>query len=277
GKRDGRGSHNVLMRAEEVIATHVNTDFDAFGSLLAARCLYPGSTAALPGVLNRNVREFARLHADGLRLAEPGRLELDAIRRLVAVESVHAGRLGELEPVALDPGVEKVVFDHHAGELPDWVRPENAVLSTDGALTTTLVGILAEREIAVSPLEATVFALGIHEDTGSLTYASSTRRDAEALAWCLRHGARQEVLGTFLRTPLSEEERSLMNALLEAAEPHAESGVEVLVAAVSWPRYVEGISHLAHKVTDVTDCQALALLVEMDKRVFAVVRSRTAN
>ena len=36
------------MRAEEVIATHVNTDFDAFASLLAARCLYPGSTAVLP-------------------------------------------------------------------------------------------------------------------------------------------------------------------------------------------------------------------------------------
>ena len=101
-----------------MIATHVNTDFDAFGSLLAARCLYPGSTAVLPSVLNRNVREFARLHADELRCAEPARIELDAIRRLVVVETVHAARLGELEPVALDPGVEKVVFDHHAARAP---------------------------------------------------------------------------------------------------------------------------------------------------------------
>lgn len=263
------------MRAEEVIATHVNTDFDAFGSLLAARCLYPGSTAVLPSVLNRNVREFARLRADELRVVDPARIELDAIRRLVVVETVHANRLAELEPVALDPEVEKVVFDHHAAELPEWVRPENAVVSSDGALTTTLVGILAEREVAVTPLEATVFALGIHEDTGSLTYASATQRDAEALAWCLRHGARQEVLASFLRTPLSEEERAMMNSLLEAAETHHETGVEILVAAVSWPRYVEGISHLAHKITDVTDCQALALLVEMDRRIFAVVRSRT--
>lgn len=265
------------MRAEEVIATHVNTDFDAFGSLLAARCLYPGSTAVLPSVLDRNVREFVRLHADELRLAEAGRLEHEAIRRLVVVETVHASRLGELEPVALDPAVEKVVFDHHIADLPDWVKPENAVVSTDGALTTTLVGILAEREVAVTPLEATVFALGIHEDTGSLTYASAGQRDADALAWCLRHGARQEVLGSFLRTPLSDEERALLNALLEHVETHAESGIELLLAAVSWPRYVEGISHLAHKIVDLTDCQALALLVEMDRRVFAVVRSRTAD
>jgi tRNA nucleotidyltransferase (CCA-adding enzyme) len=265
------------MRAEEVIGTHVNTDFDAFASLLAARLLYPGSTAALPSVLNRNVREFARLHADELRCVETARLELDAIGRLVVVETLNESRLGELEPVALDPAVETVVFDHHAGELPGWVRPENAVLSTDGALTTTLVGILAEREVAVGPLEATVFALGIHEDTGSLTYASTTRRDADALAWCLRHGARQEVLATFLRTPLSDGERALMNALLEAAGTCRVAGVEVLVAAVSWPEYVEGVSHLAHKITDLTDSQALAVLVEMDRRVFALVRSRTAD
>jgi tRNA nucleotidyltransferase (CCA-adding enzyme) len=221
------------------------------------------------------VREFYRLHADELDLVEASRLETDAIRRLIVVETVHASRLGELEQVALDDGVEKVVFDHHAGEPPEWAEPEHVVISDDGALTTTLVGILAEREIAVTPLEATVFALGIHEDTGSLTYASASQRDAEALAWCFRHGASQELLAQFLHTPLGEDERDLLAALLEALEPHPVAGLEALVAAVTWPRYVDGISNLAHKVVDVTDCKALALLVEMDGRVFCVTRSRT--
>src|SRR5713101_4967720 len=128
--------------------------------MLAARRLYPEAVVCLAGSLNRNVREFYRLHADELAAVDVSRLELDAIRRLV-------------------------VFDHHAGELPDWIAPENAVLSDDGALTTTLVGVLAEREVEVTPLEATVFALGIHEDTGSLTYPGATQRDAQALAWCL--------------------------------------------------------------------------------------------
>ena len=60
----------------DVITTHTNTDFDAFASLLAARRLYPGAVAALPGSLNRNVREFYRLHADELGLAEASRLEI---------------------------------------------------------------------------------------------------------------------------------------------------------------------------------------------------------
>jgi tRNA nucleotidyltransferase (CCA-adding enzyme) len=264
------------LKADQVIATHGNTDFDGFAAMLAARRLFPGAVVCLAGSQNRNVREFYRLHADDLGdvVDDVSRLDLSAIRRLIVVETTSASRLGELESVARDPAVEKVVFDHHA-RLPDWAPAENVILSEDGALTTTLVGVLAEREIPVTPIEATVFALGIHEDTGSLTYPSATQRDAEALAWCFRHGANQDILASFLHMPLNEAERNLLHELLESLEPVHLAGVEILFAAVAWPAYVDGVSNLAHKIVDLTDCRALALLVEMDERVFAVVRSRT--
>jgi tRNA nucleotidyltransferase (CCA-adding enzyme) len=265
------------MQPRTVIATHTNTDFDALASQLAARRLYPGATVALPGALNRNVRDFYRLHADELDVVEVARVDASAIRRLIVVETVNATRLGELERVVLDSAVEKVVFDHHAGALPDWADPATSVVSEDGALTTTLVGVISERELVVTPLEATVFALGIHEDTGSLTYPTATPRDADALAWCIRHGARQETIGSFLHTPLADDERALLNALIDGLEPHAAGGIEVLVAAVAWPGYVDGISNLAHKIVDLTDCRALVVLVEMDGRVFAVTRSRVPD
>jgi tRNA nucleotidyltransferase (CCA-adding enzyme) len=264
------------VKAPEVIATHTNTDFDAFAAMFAARRLYPDAVVCISGALNRNVREFYRLHADELGAVEVSRIEPDAIRRLIVVETMSASRLGELEEVALDPDVEKVIFDHHhRGQLPAWVKPENAVVSQDGALTTTLVGVIAERELSITPLEATTFALAIHEDTGSLTYPTATQRDADALAWCMRHGASQELLAGFLHTPLSGEERELLGALMSAIESEHVAGVEVLVSAASWPRHVDGVSNLAHKVVDLTDARALVLLVEMDDRVFCVARSRT--
>jgi tRNA nucleotidyltransferase (CCA-adding enzyme) len=275
GNRGGAGQ-NEPMRAEEVISTHGNTDFDAFAAMLAARRLYPGAVVAV-GALNRNVRDFYRLHAEELDgFVEVARLELDAIKRLIVVESTNASRLGDLEPVALDSGVEKVLFDHHGeADLPEWVDPDTAVLSADGALTTTLVGILAERELEPTPLEATTFALGIHEDTGSLTYPTTTQRDVDALAWCLRHGARQALVSEYLHTPLAAAERDLLHRLVESLEPVDAGGEELLLAAVSWPEYVEGVSNLAHKIVDLTDTKALVLLVEMDERVFVVARSRT--
>jgi tRNA nucleotidyltransferase (CCA-adding enzyme) len=264
------------MRAEQVIATHGNTDFDAFAAMLAARLLYPDAVVAV-GTLNRNVRDFYRLHAEELgAVSDVSRLELDAIRRLIVVEAASASRLGELESVVLDHDVEKVLFDHHGENgIPDWVSPDAAVLSTDGALTTTLVGIVAERELAPTPLEATAFALGIHEDTGSLTYATTTQRDVDALSWCLRHGARQDLVDEYLHTPLAGAERELLTHLMEKLEPVGAGGEEVLLAAVRWPEYVDGVSNLAHKIVDLTDARALVLLVEMDERVFVVVRSRS--
>jgi tRNA nucleotidyltransferase (CCA-adding enzyme) len=137
-----------------------------------------------------------------------------------------------------------------------------------------MVGILAEREIEPTPLEATVFALGIHEDTGSLSYPGVGLRDAEALAWCLRHGASQEMVAHYLHSPLAEGERALLDALLAGLETHSAGGFDVLLSAVAWPGYVEGVSNLAHKLVDLTDARALVCLVEMEGRVFCVVRTR---
>jgi tRNA nucleotidyltransferase (CCA-adding enzyme) len=260
----------------DVVAGHPNTDFDAFASMLACRRLYPGAVVALTGSLNRNVREFARLHADELELVDASRLDASSVTRVVLVEVSDPERLGELGDVLRRPDVEVVLFDHH-GEPPEWVPAGSSVLSDDGALTTTLVGILAEREIPVTPLEATAFALGIHEDTGSLTFATSTLRDAEALAWCLRHGASQEMVSRYLHQPLVAEERELLDALVSSLEPVSVGGLDVLVAAVAWPRYVDGVSNLAHKIVDLTDARALVCLVEMDGRVVGVFRSRAAE
>ncbi len=258
----------------DVIITHTNTDFDAFAAMLAARCLYPGAVVAFSGSLNRNVREFYRLHAEELDIPEHPRIDPDSIRRLIVVETVHAERLGEFESIARSPNVELAVFDHHAGDYPDWAPRDGVVLSEDGALTTTMVSILAEREIVVSPVEATAFALGIHEDTGSLSFPTSTLRDAEALAWCIRHGARQEMISHYLHAPLGERERALLDGLLGAIETVDAEGFEVLVAPVRWPEYVDGVSNLAHKIVDLTDARALVVLVEMEERVLCVVRTR---
>jgi tRNA nucleotidyltransferase (CCA-adding enzyme) len=261
------------MRAKQVIATHGNTDFDAFASMLAARRLYPDAVVCVSGSLSRNVREFARLHAEELEVVEASRLEPDAIRRLVVVDTVHAGRLGELEPVARDPEVEKIVFDHHGDEPPNWAPAEHVLVSEDAALSTTMASVLAERELTPTPLEATALALGIHEDTGSLTYPGTTQRDADALAWCLRHGASQELVATYLHTPLSQAESEVLRALLDAATTIDVAGIDVLVAGAVTEAADVSVSTLAHKLVDLHDCRALACLVETSERVFCAIRS----
>ncbi|MGN6377869.1 MAG: CBS domain-containing protein, partial [Gaiellales bacterium] len=265
------------MRPQQVIVTHAGMDFDALGALVAARRLYPQARVCVHGGMNRNVREFASLHADELDLADPSSLDLSGVTRVVVVETPHRSRLGPFAELLGREGVEVTLFDHHLGPdepSPDWVSPGCHVRSADGALSTTMVSILAERGLEPTPTEATALALGIHEDTGSLTYPTTTLRDIEALAFCARHGASQELVGGFLHTPLGGDERVLLTTLLDTARTHMVGGTPVLVAAAAWPRYVDGVSTLATKIVELSDCRALVMLVEMEGRVFAVGRSR---
>jgi tRNA nucleotidyltransferase (CCA-adding enzyme) len=266
------------MRATELIATHSNTDFDGFAAMVAAHKLYPEADMVLSGAVNRNVREFRTLFADEIPVVEAGAVDLAGVTRLVLVETVHANRLGELGPLTEQEGVEIVVFDHHrpAGGLPAFVDPANVVTSQDGSLVTLMLRIVAERGLEVTPLEATVFALGIHEDTGSLTFPTTTVRDVEALAFCMRRGANQQVIERFLHSPLSAIQRELLLRVLEEARPVEAGGLDVLVAALTGDQYVEGVSLVVHKAMDVANCDALVLLVEMEERVFVTARSRVA-
>ncbi|MFA4966422.1 MAG: DHHA1 domain-containing protein, partial [Thermoleophilia bacterium] len=264
------------MRTPDLIATHTNTDLDAFAAMVAAHKLYPEAQICLGGAVNRNVREFQALHADLIPVVDPGDVDLDSVRRLILVDTVHANRLGDLSELCGREGVQVVAFDHHTheGELPSFLSPENLVSSEDGSLVTLLVHIVAEREIAVTPFEATVFALGIHEDTGSLTFSTTTTRDAEALAFCMRHGTDTALLEKWLANALTAPQRQTLAAALQTAQELPLAAASVLVSALSQELYVEGVSVVAHRVMDLTGCDAYFLLVEMEGRVFVTARSR---
>ncbi len=264
------------MRAREIITTHSNTDFDAFAAMVAAGKLYPEARLVLSGSVNRNVREFQALYADLVPVADAGDLDLDEVKRLVLVDTVHPNRIGELAPLCERPDVQVIAFDHHAldEEMPAFIAPENLVSAPTGSLVTLLVRIIAERGIAVTPFEATLFAIGIHEDTGSLTFSTTTVADAEALAFCMRHGADPTLLEKWLGNELTEGQRRTLAGALERAEDLGIEGVEAYLAALHEDLYVEGVSVVAHRFMDLTGCDAFFLLVEMEHRVFVTARSR---
>src|SRR2546423_15283356 len=99
------------MRPAEVIVSHQNTDFDALGSMLAARRLYPAATVLVHGGLNRNVREFVALHEQELALVDASRCDLSAISRGIVVETSQLGRLGDMAELGERPGGGAELFD----------------------------------------------------------------------------------------------------------------------------------------------------------------------
>jgi tRNA nucleotidyltransferase (CCA-adding enzyme) len=255
---------------------HANPDFDAYASTVAATKLFPGARGVFLGTQNANVREFHNLHEEFLDFVDLKGLDLGAVERLVVVDTRDAGRIGELGPVALDPAVEVIVYDHHPQMADDLRRGDDRSEST-GATTTILVREIRERGIPLTPLEASLMLLGIHEDTGSLTYPGSTALDADAMAFLMACGADMEVVNRFLTRPLTPEQRRLLDALSEDLEVWDVHGQPVAVGTAVTDVYVDSASVVTHYLVEDMGYRVAVAVVAMPDRVHVVARSRLAQ
>jgi tRNA nucleotidyltransferase (CCA-adding enzyme) len=195
----------------QVILTHEHTDFDALASLLAASLLYPDALPVLPRRLNRNVASFLSLYRNQFPFVTYKDLPRGEVERAILVDTRAVNFVK-----GMDSSTPQIIIDHHINDeaLPTHYRLYH---EPTGANVTLLVEKLRENDLSLSPLHATLLALGIHEDTGSLTYASTTHRDANALAWVMlpEHNVNLDVVNQFLSHPLNESQRALLDRLID--------------------------------------------------------------
>jgi tRNA nucleotidyltransferase (CCA-adding enzyme) len=253
----------------EVILTHENADFDAVASLLGASKLFPSAIPVLPRRVNRNGRAFIALYGEELPFVKID--DLPRRRKITRVILVDTQGLSTLKGMVRDLKVD--VIDHHERSPnldPDWSFSGEML----GATTTLLVEDIRVRGIELTWVEATMLLMGIHEDTGSLSYVSTTARDVQAVAWLMEQGARLKVAQELLHHLLTPAQRELYELLLEQHETHDIGGHDVVIAWAEWAGQDE-ISTLAHKLRDVLEPAALFVLVALDGRVQIVARSTT--
>ena len=119
--------------AHTVITTHINADFDALASLLAAQKLYPEARIVFPGAQEKNLRNFFISTMVYLfNMADIQSIDLPQVRRLVLVDTRQIGRIGRLAELVGRPDVEIHVYDHHPPSEND-IRGSLEVCAPTGA------------------------------------------------------------------------------------------------------------------------------------------------
>jgi tRNA nucleotidyltransferase (CCA-adding enzyme) len=261
-------------RDVEVITTHVNADFDALASMMAAAKLYPGAMLVFPGAQERNLRNF---YVESVcyfyNFVKVKNVPFDRVKRLILVDTRQKDRIGPLARLADDPEVEIHTYDHHPDSGTD-VKAHKQTVEMVGATVTLLSGLLMEKEVKLSEDEATILSLGIYEDTGSFTFSSTTQRDYEAAAWLLGQGANLNVVSSLITRELTAEEVGLLNDLIRSAQEVVVNGITVAISEVSRERYVPDFAVLVHKFMDMDNLNVLFALARMEGRVYVVARSR---
>ena len=246
----------------DLVLCHTTADFDSLGAAVGLCVLRPGSRIVLTGGCHPTVRDFLALHRDEYPLIERRSVNPQQIRSISIVDASQRDRLGKAaEWLDLPHLSEIAVFDHHLQadlDIPATVTQIEAV----GATTTLIVEQLqahSDREFRLQPSEATVMALGIHVDTGSLTFDGATARDARALAWLMEQGASLRVIAEYVEPGLSPQLQDLLKEALNNLRSETLHGYKVAWVLLSTEAFVPGLSALASRLLDLTETDALLL------------------
>ncbi len=256
----------------EIITSHINADFDSLASMIAAKKLYPNAEIVFPGSQERKVRDFIEVFhpADIKRIKD---IDLSKIAKLIIVDTKQPGRIGSLAELISNKDVKIHIYDHHPREEGD-IKGEVEKIEEVGATATIFTELLKNGKLHPTPMEATVLALGIYEETGSLLFPSTTERDLLSASYLLKKGANLNIVSSYLKMDLNIEELDLLNELVKSSTEIVLSGIRIVMAKASRDSYIGDAAHLAQKIMEMEDIDAMILLLDMQGKILIVSRSR---
>ena len=242
----------------KLILCHTTADFDTLGAAVGLTRLQPGARIVLAGGAHPAVREFLALHRDEYALIERRSVNSTQIESIAVVDTQLRDRLGKTAEWLDLPHVALSVYDHHLGAESDFPAAQRQVEAV-GATTTLIVEQLQAQQLIPTVAEATVMALGIHVDTGSLTFDQTTARDARALAWLIEHGASLRTIAHYADPGLPSALQPLLTTALESLQIETVHGSTIGWVLLTLEGFVPGLSSLASHLMSLTDMDALLL------------------
>ncbi len=257
-----------------VITTHINADFDALASMLAAQKLYPDARVVFPGSQEKNLRNFFIQSLVYLfNMTDIKDIDFANLKKLVLVDTRQANRIGKLSSVLDQPDVEIHIYDHHP-PMDNDIKGHHEVHYLTGATVSILTEIIMEKGVDISPDEATIMCLGIYEDTGSFTFPSTTEKDFTAAAFLLSKGANLNVVSNLISREISPEQVGLLNDMIQASTRYNINSTEIVITTITTDKYVSDFAFLVHKMVKMENLDAIFAIARMGDKMYVVARSR---
>ena len=265
----------------DIILCHQTVDFDALGSAIGLSRLKLGSKIVLTGGAHPTVKNFLALYRDEFNLAQMRSITPEAIAKIYIVDTQKRDRLGAAAEWLNLPNLKRIeVFDHHIDTKSD-IPYTQIHTEAVGAITTYIAELLQQHQIALTPFEATAMALGIHVDTGSLTFEGTTSRDARAIAYLMDRGANVAIIAEYNEPGLSARLQDLFKDALNDLRRTTILGYTVASVLLKTDSFVSGLATLTSRLIDLTESDVLLLGHQYQKsqsqKLVAIGRSRIAE
>ena len=260
-----------------VITTHINSDFDAIASMLAAQKLYPNAKVVFPGSSEKNSRDFfVNSMVYLFNMESIKNIDLSRINQIILVDTRQPSRIGKFSDILNRPGLEIHIYDHHPYLEGDIVGQYEQCRQT-GATVTILTEIIKNRKIKLTEEEATILCLGLYEDTGSFNYLSTTPEDMMVGAYLLSNGANLDIVSSMLSREITQQQVGLLNDMIHSIECLHINGIDIMITMVSTEDYVGDLAQVVQKLMKMENPCALFVLARMGSRIYLIARSKISE
>jgi tRNA nucleotidyltransferase (CCA-adding enzyme) len=259
----------------EILSTHLGADFDGFAAMTAARKLHPDARLFFPGSREESLRRM--LESRQVEFTELRQRDVDpaALTRVILCDVRQRDRIGIVARwLEENPRIEVWAYDHHPPGESDLPVQGGLVDPGAGSASTLMAEELRRCGLSCSPEEADLLLMGIYEDTGSLTYATTGPRDLDAAAWLLGQGGDLAAVRRFVTRPLDPVHLDVLHRMTRRLEVHRVHEHRVGIVQVELEEYVEELAPLVSRCLEIFDLPLLfALFGEGDEgRVTLIAR-----
>ena len=266
---------------EGIIVSHRNPDFDAFCAAFAAKKLFPQFQVVMSGEPGPNLQEYLTIHREHLPFFQENEVDLSKVREMVVVDTCVEGRLGpDIQKVLEHEGLKTWIYDHHPvpeGKILGQGTWQHCQVEEIGSATTILVEHIKSRNLHIDQVEATLFAIGIFEDTGNFLFSSTTTRDFRAAAFLLEQNANLDIVAAFVKVEMTVEQQNVMEALISNARVWNIHNVEIAVGVSETEKFLGGLGLITSKIWLNQGYHTFISVVRMNQKVYLVGRTASTD
>ncbi len=255
-----------------IVTTHKQADFDALASTIAVTLLCPGAVGVVPSATNRNVEQFLSTHKTAFNLVLPKEVDFQAVTELTVVDTNQWHRLDRMDRLKARDDLRINLWDHHMSSPGD-IAASWQCQQEIGATISLLTKELEKRGVAISPLDATVMLLGLYEDTGHLSYPSTTADDARAAAFLLENGADLNVAHFFLNPPYEKGQQEALFAMMQETEQVRIHGLTIGFNMLQINQKIPELATVVQLCRRVMGIDALFVVLDLGDRHTVIGRS----
>lgn len=280
----------VVPESFNVVLTHCTADFDTLASAVGLAKLWSTqghnnesnehvistefqtsqnfpTFVVLPRGAHPAVQKFLSLHKHLFPIRSLKSLpnDLSGLNRLGLVDAQRRDRVGPAEHL-ISHAKRVTIVDHHIDGESDIVEATDYVVEKVGSVSTMIAERLRGAGLELTEAEATLLALGIHADTGSLVFDSTTPRDAEALAWVMGQGASQAAIAEHVHSTLSQEQQGVLTNALINTNSTIIHGVTISTVLLSADGFINGLAAVTQDALELSSSDVFLLAVVYDPK-----------